>query len=123
MDYRRYRAAKEGAAFGRCCPSVLLPAWQRGQLPGRGVAVYSQRTCEPASGLSPVPAARMDERWRTSMHAAYRPRHGAIGIYWLRVQRLQYRQQILVRHHPGVVTNECEFAAQVMCADAGFHAD
>src|ERR1700720_2642943 len=28
MDYRRYRAAKEGAAFGRCCRSLLGPAWQ-----------------------------------------------------------------------------------------------
>jgi hypothetical protein len=24
---------------------------------------------------------------------------------------------------PGIVTKRCEFAAQVMCADAGFHAD
>src|SRR6202035_16187 len=27
------------------------------------------------------------------------------------------------RHQPGIVTKRCEFAAQVMCADAGFHAD
>ena len=30
---------------------------------------------------------------------------------------------IFGRHQPGIVTKRCEFAAQVMCADAGFHAD
>ena len=30
---------------------------------------------------------------------------------------------IFGRHQPGIVTERCEFAAQVMCADAGFHID
>src|SRR6201999_3569017 len=30
---------------------------------------------------------------------------------------------IFGRHQPGIVTKQCEFAAQVMCADTGFHAD
>jgi hypothetical protein len=30
---------------------------------------------------------------------------------------------IFGRHQPGIVTKRCEFAAQVMCADASFHAD
>src|SRR5258707_9302945 len=30
---------------------------------------------------------------------------------------------IFGRHQPGIVTKRREFAAQVMCADAGFHAD
>jgi len=30
---------------------------------------------------------------------------------------------IIGRHQLGIVTKRCEFAAQVMCADAGFHAD
>src|SRR5881392_3339379 len=30
---------------------------------------------------------------------------------------------IFGRHQPGIVTKRSEFAAQVMCADAGFHAD
>ena len=30
---------------------------------------------------------------------------------------------IFGRHQPGIVTKRCEFAAQVICADAGFHAD
>lgn len=30
---------------------------------------------------------------------------------------------IFGRHQPGIMTKRCEFAAQMMCADAGFHAD
>lgn len=30
---------------------------------------------------------------------------------------------IFGRHQPGIMTKRCEFAAQVMCTDAGFHAD
>jgi hypothetical protein len=33
------------------------------------------------------------------------------------------RADIFGRHQSGIVTKRCEFAAQVMCADAGFHAD
>jgi len=34
-----------------------------------------------------------------------------------------YRGGHIWPHQPGIVTKRCEFAAQVMCADAGFHAD
>ena len=50
---------------------------------------------------------------------------------WLHRPMLQNAKKALAntepsthgRHQPGIVTKRCEFAAQVMCADAGFHAD
>jgi hypothetical protein len=47
------------------------------------------------------------------------------GVRWREVVLLSLAigADIFGRHQPGIVTKRCEFAAQVMCADAGFHAD
>jgi len=46
-----------------------------------------------------------------------------IGIIEVVLLSLAIGTDIFGRHQPGVVTKRYEFAAQVMCADAGFHAD
>ena len=45
------------------------------------------------------------------------------GIVEVVLLSLAIGADILGRHQPGIVTKRCEFAAQVMCADAGFHSD
>src|SRR5882672_9251458 len=45
------------------------------------------------------------------------------GIIEVVLLSLAIGADIFGRHQPGIVTKRCEFAAQVMCADAGFHAD
>ena len=47
---------KRGAAFGRSGATILRSAWQAGQLPGGGVAVACQSSCQLAGGLSAVSA-------------------------------------------------------------------
>src|SRR5713226_5400433 len=46
-----------------------------------------------------------------------------VGIIEVVLLSLAIGADIFGRHQPGIVTERCEFAAQVMCADAGFHAD
>ena len=45
------------------------------------------------------------------------------GIIEVVLLSLAIGADIFRRHQPGIVTKRCEFAAQVMCADAGFHAN
>src|SRR5207245_8881238 len=45
------------------------------------------------------------------------------GIIEVVLLSLAIGVDIFGRHQPGIVTKRCEFAAQMMCADAGFHAD
>jgi hypothetical protein len=45
------------------------------------------------------------------------------GIIEVVLLSLGIGANVFGRHQPGIVTKRCEFAAQVMCADAGFHAD
>src|SRR6202008_3407205 len=45
------------------------------------------------------------------------------GIIEVVLLSLAIGADIFGRHQPGIVTKRCEFAAQVMGADAGFHAD
>src|SRR6202040_2101826 len=42
------------------------------------------------------------------------------GIIEVVLLSLAIGANIFGRHQPGIVTKRCEFAAQVMCADAGF---
>src|SRR6201981_1083642 len=44
------------------------------------------------------------------------------GIIEVVLLSLAIGADIFGRHQPGIVTKRCEFATQVMCADAGFHA-
>src|SRR5947207_10990553 len=46
-----------------------------------------------------------------------------VGIIEVVLLSLAIGADIFGRHQPGIVTKRCEFAAQVMGADAGFHAD
>jgi SRSO17 transposase len=46
--------ASAGTAFGWGVAPILWPAWQAGELPGRGDAVGCQPRCEPAGGVSAV---------------------------------------------------------------------
>ena len=66
LDHRRHRLSQAGAALGRGGAAILRPARQAGQLPGGGVAVDRQSPCEPAGGLSAVPAAGMGDGSRPS---------------------------------------------------------
>src|ERR1700759_341916 len=59
------------------------------------------------------------ELHRWAMHG-FGNRFGIIEVVLL---SLAIGADIFGRHQPGIVTKRCEFAAQVMCADAGFHAD
>jgi hypothetical protein len=45
------------------------------------------------------------------------------GIIEVVLLSLAIGADIFGRHQPGIMTKQCKFAAQVMCADAGFHAD
>jgi len=45
------------------------------------------------------------------------------GIVEVVLLSLAIGADILGRHQPGIMTQRCEFAAQVMGADAGFHAN
>ena len=45
------------------------------------------------------------------------------GIIEVVLLSLAIGADIFGRHQPGIVAKRCEFAAQVMCADAGFHVD
>ena len=59
------------------------------------------------------------ELHRRALHG-FGNRFGIIEVVLL---SLAIGADIFGRHQPGIVTKRCEFAAQVMCADAGFHAD
>src|ERR1700730_4583102 len=59
------------------------------------------------------------ELHRRALHG-FGNRFGIIEVVLL---SLRIGADIFGRHQPGIVTQRCEFAAQVMCADAGFHAD
>jgi hypothetical protein len=59
------------------------------------------------------------ELHRRALHG-FGNRFGIIEVVLL---SLAIGTNIFGRHQPGIVTKRCEFAAQVMCADAGFHAD
>src|SRR3979409_1206348 len=48
--------------FGRGSAAILRPAWQAGQLSGRGDVVDRQSRCELAGGLSAVFAEGVGER-------------------------------------------------------------
>ena len=54
LDHRRHFLSQTRGPFGRRDASVLRPARQAGELPGRGLAVARQPLREPARGLSPV---------------------------------------------------------------------
>jgi hypothetical protein len=63
-------------------------------------------------------------RGRQELHR--RALHGfgnRFGIIEVVLLSLAIGADIFGRHQPGIVTKRCEFAAQVMCADAGFYAD
>ena len=47
----------------------------------------------------------------------------ASAIIELVLMSLSIGADIFGRHQPGIVAKRCEFAAQMMCADAGFHPD
>ena len=64
------RLSQAWGPFGRRDASVLRPARQAGQLPGRGLAVGRQPPREPARGLSAVSCRRAGRRTRS---AAGRP--------------------------------------------------
>src|SRR6202051_4109005 len=59
------------------------------------------------------------ELHRRALHG-FGNRFGIIEVVLL---SLAIGADIFGRHQPGIVTQRCEFAAQVMGADAGFHAD
>ena len=59
------------------------------------------------------------EPHRRALHG-FSNRFGIIEVVLL---SLAIGADIFGRHQPGIVTERCEFAAQVMCADAGFHTD
>ena len=59
------------------------------------------------------------ELHRRALHG-FGNRFGIIEVVLL---SLAIGADIFGRHQPGIVTKRCEFAAQVMCANAGFHAD
>jgi class 3 adenylate cyclase len=59
------------------------------------------------------------ELHRRALHG-FGNRFGIIEVVLL---SLAIGADIFGRHQPGIVTKRCEFAAQMMCADAGFHAN
>jgi len=60
-----------------------------------------------------------DEFHRRALHG-FGNRFGIIEVVLL---SLAIGPDVFGRHQPGIVTERCEPAAQVMCADASFHAD
>ena len=61
-----YGLSQAGAALGRGGAAILWATWQAGQLPGGGIAFAGQPPREPASGLSPLSAARVGGRPRAA---------------------------------------------------------
>ena len=57
LDHRRHRFSQAGTSLGWRSPAILRAAWQAGQLSGRGIAVASQSSCQPAGGLSALSSA------------------------------------------------------------------
>jgi hypothetical protein len=59
LDHRRYKLSEEGRALRRRGAAVLRPTRQTGELPDGGIAVACQCSCEPAGGLTLVPAGEL----------------------------------------------------------------
>ncbi|MGY3488097.1 hypothetical protein ACVW1C_005980 [Bradyrhizobium sp. USDA 4011] len=61
--------------------------------------------------------------WSRQTRRALHGLGNRFGIIEVVLLSLAVGADVFGRHQPGIVTKRCEFAVQVMCADARFHAD
>src|SRR5438309_12042631 len=103
------------------------PAAERCLLASAAIRLASTAKAAPSTSPSAMQRLQIQllrglgryELHRRALHG-FGNRFGIIEVVLL---SLAIGADIFGWHQPGIVTKRCEFAAQVMCADAGFHAD